>query len=136
MEGATHKQVVDLIKHGGDKLTITVISVSASEALKLEPLEDQYSYTTPDYSEKRSLPISIPDYHIVPNDETKKIFNYLESSTPNGNQKYVVFNIYMAGRHLCSRRYSEFVKLNNNLKRIFEGFNFPKLPGKWPFQLR
>lgn len=41
----------------------------------------------------------------------------------------------MAGRHLCSRRYSEFVKLNNNLKRIFEGFTFPKLPGKWPFQL-
>lgn len=138
VEGATHKQVVDLIKHGGDKLTITVISVTASEALKLEPLDDQYAYSTPDYSEKRSLPISIPDYHIIPNDEhTKKMINYLESSVQNGNsnQKYVVFNIYMAGRHLCSRRYSEFVKLNNNLKRIFEGFNFPKLPGKWPFQL-
>lgn len=137
VEGATHKQVVDLIKHGGDKLTITVISVTASEAQKLEPLEDQSYYTTPDYSEKRSLPISIPDYHIVPTDEQTKQqskASYIESST-NGSQKYVVFNIYMAGRHLCSRRYSEFVKLHNNLKRIFEGFQFPKLPGKWPFQL-
>ena len=39
----------------------------------------------------------------------------------------------MAGRHLCSRRYSEFVTLHNNLKRDFLGFNFPRLPGKWPF---
>lgn len=28
MEGATHKQVVDLIKSGGDTLTLTVISVT------------------------------------------------------------------------------------------------------------
>lgn len=29
VEGATHKQVVDLIKSGGDTLTLTVISVTA-----------------------------------------------------------------------------------------------------------
>lgn len=28
VEGATHKQVVDLIKSGGDTLTLTVISVT------------------------------------------------------------------------------------------------------------
>ena len=28
VEGATHRQVVDLIKSGGDVLTLTVISVS------------------------------------------------------------------------------------------------------------
>lgn len=28
VEGATHKQVVDLIKSGGDKLTLTIISVT------------------------------------------------------------------------------------------------------------
>jgi hypothetical protein len=28
VEGATHKQVVDLIKSGGDVLTLTVISVT------------------------------------------------------------------------------------------------------------
>ena len=41
----------------------------------------------------------------------------------------------MAGRHLCSRRYREFSTLHNNLKRDFPDFQFPKLPGKWPFSL-
>lgn len=73
-----------------------------------------------DYSEKRSLPITIPDY------------SWIEKT--NGD-RYVVFNIYMAGRHLCSRRYREFFNLHNNLKREFHDFLFPKLPGKWPFSL-
>lgn len=34
VEGSTHKQVVDLIKSGGDCLTLTVISVTAQEAGK------------------------------------------------------------------------------------------------------
>lgn len=41
----------------------------------------------------------------------------------------------MAGRQLCSRRYREFSNLHASLKKEFSGFNFPKLPGKWPFQL-
>ena len=41
----------------------------------------------------------------------------------------------MAGRHLGSRRYSEFVNLHNILKREFVDFDFPKLPHKWPFGL-
>ncbi|RWS04024.1 Sorting nexin-27-like protein [Dinothrombium tinctorium] len=119
VEGATHKQVVDLIKSGGDKLTLTVISVTPSEAEKLEPGDDTSAFTYYDYSEKRSLPISIPDY------------NWHER---NG-EKFVLFNIYMAGRHLCSRRYREFSNLNSNLKKEFPDFQFPKLPGKWPFSL-
>lgn len=39
----------------------------------------------------------------------------------------------MAGRHLCSKRYSEFSNLHSNLKREFIEYSFPKLPGKWPF---
>jgi sorting nexin-27 len=62
---------------------------------------------------------SIPDYNIL---------------TRNG-ERYVVFNIHMAGRQLCSRRYREFSNLHTVLKKEFSGFNFPKLPGKWPFQL-
>lgn len=62
VEGATHKQVVDLIKSGGDKLKLTVISVTAQEAERLEPQEDSGGISYMDYSEKRSLPISIPDY--------------------------------------------------------------------------
>ncbi len=41
----------------------------------------------------------------------------------------------MAGRHLCSRRYREFSNLHGQLKREFPDFNFPKMPGKWPFQM-
>jgi len=33
------------------------------EAERLEPTEDPTGYTYIDYSEKRSLPISVPDYH-------------------------------------------------------------------------
>ncbi|XP_014228642.1 sorting nexin-27 [Trichogramma pretiosum] len=118
VEGATHKQVVDLIKSGGDVLTLTVISVTPQEAERLEPCED-LSYVSVDYSEKRSLPISVPDYHV----REKK------------HERYVVFNVHMAGRHLCSRRYREFAALHMALKKEFIGYNFPKLPGKWPFQL-
>ncbi|KAF4529317.1 hypothetical protein B566_EDAN011411 [Ephemera danica] len=119
VEGATHKQVVDLIKSGGDVLTLTVISVTAQEAERLEPSEDPAAYNYIDYSEKRSLPISVPDYHCL----------------ERNGERYVVFNIYMAGRHLCSRRYREFSNLHLNLKKEFVGFTFPKLPGKWPFSL-
>lgn len=119
VEGAEHRYVVELIKQGGDVLKLTVISVSRKEAERLEPSEETSGFSYIDYSEKRSLPISIPDY------------SYIESS----GEKYVVFNIYMAGRHLCARRYREFSNLHNNLKREFMDFNFPKLPGKWPFSL-
>lgn len=120
VEGSTHKQVVDLIKSGGDCLTLMVISVTQQEAEKLEPQEDAASgYSYIDYSEKRSLPISIPDYNLV----------------NRAGERYITFNIHMAGRQLCSRRYSEFAALHASLKREFGGFSFPKLPGKWPFQL-
>ena len=53
------------------------------EAEKLEPGDDtSASFTYYDYSETRSLPISIPDY------------DWLEK---NGD-KFAVFNILMAGR--------------------------------------
>lgn len=165
VEGATHKAVVDLIKSGNDELTLTVISVSPHEAAKLEPSEDATSYNTYyDYSEKRSLPISVPEYtwietspngivhtdfsrthnsysstngHIKNNNNNNSNNHYNQYSQTNLNngERYVVFSIYMAGRHLCSRRYREFAQLHNNLKREFPDFNFPKLPGKWPLRL-
>ncbi|XP_063432781.1 sorting nexin-27-like isoform X1 [Mytilus trossulus] len=119
VEGSTHKQVVDLIKSGGDKLTLTVISVPDQVAERLEPSDDSSGPSYIDYSERRSLPISIPDYQTI----------------EHAGDKFVVFNIYMAGRHLCSRRYREFDCLHNKLKREFPDFNFPKIPGKKLFQL-
>lgn len=89
------------------------------EAEKLEPGEDTSAFTNYDYSEKRSLPISIPDY------------TWIERR----GEKFVVFNINMAGRHLCSRRYREFSLLFVNLRRDFPDFLFPKMPGKWLFTL-
>ncbi|KAA0193635.1 hypothetical protein HAZT_HAZT000242 [Hyalella azteca] len=151
VEGAEHRYVVELIKQGGDALKLTVISVSQKEAERLEPSDETSGFSYIDYSEKRSLPISIPDYSLVEN---------------RTGEKYVVFNIYMAGRHLCARRqvffyfirrilifiavveiiclhikyklthtiiYREFSSLHNELKKEFPDFNFPKLPGKWPF---
>nr|4HAS_A Chain A, Sorting nexin-27 [Homo sapiens]4HAS_B Chain B, Sorting nexin-27 [Homo sapiens] len=72
-----------------------------------------------DYTEKQAVPISVPRYkHVEQNGE-----------------KFVVYNVYMAGRQLCSKRYREFAILHQNLKREFANFTFPRLPGKWPFSL-
>lgn len=81
---------------------------------------DDSSCNSNDYSDRRSLPISIPDYTTI------------ESSS---GEKYVVFNIHMAGRQLCSRRYKEFATLHTLLKREFPDFQFPQIPSKWPFKL-
>ncbi|GMR53072.1 hypothetical protein PMAYCL1PPCAC_23267 [Pristionchus mayeri] len=129
VEGATHKQVVQQIKNGGDRLQMVVISVEDPDmdsALRYECGDDLGGYPVSnspyrhDYSECRSLPITIPSYKTV---------------VDSDGQKYTVFNIHMAGRHLGSRRYSDFVALNSMLRSEFIDFSFPKLPGKWPFSL-
>uniref|UniRef100_A0A915AX26 Sorting nexin-27 n=2 Tax=Parascaris univalens TaxID=6257 RepID=A0A915AX26_PARUN len=121
VEGATHKQVVELIKEGGDRLVLVVISVDAVDAERFDggPADETCATYRYDYSEKRSLPITIPSYQTV---------------TANG-ERFVAYNVHMAGRHLGSRRYSEFVNLHNALKREFIDFDFPRLPSKWPFSL-
>ncbi|NXJ72798.1 SNX27 protein, partial [Rostratula benghalensis] len=119
VEGATHKQVVDLIRAGEKELILTVLSVPPHEAENLDPGEDSLGQSFYDYTEKQAVPISIPTYkHVEQNGE-----------------KFVVYNVYMAGRQLCSKRYREFAILHQNLKREFANFTFPRLPGKWPFSL-
>ncbi|KAI6198155.1 hypothetical protein M3Y94_01311400 [Aphelenchoides besseyi] len=119
VEGSTHRQVVELIRQGGDRLELMVISVGA-EMLEDEMFADEsmpsFKY---DYTDKRSLPITIPSFQNV----------------DSPNERFIVYNIHMAGRHLGSRRYSEFVQLNKILKEEFPDFSFPKLPRKWPFRL-
>ncbi|XP_061787344.1 sorting nexin-27a isoform X2 [Nerophis lumbriciformis] len=117
VEGATHKQVVDLIRAGEKELVLAVLSVPPQEVDGLEGGEDvQPNY---DYSDKQAVPISIPTYKHV----------------EQHSERFVVYNVYMSGRQLCSKRYREFAILHQNLKREFSNFNFPKLPGKWPFSL-
>ncbi|KRY32387.1 Sorting nexin-27 [Trichinella spiralis] len=123
VEGATHKQVVDLIKSSGDELILTVISLSPSEQDRLDSsnhCDDNWNTSCYDYSEKRSLPVTIPSFQWV----------------TSCGEKFVVYNVHMAGRHLCSRRYSEFEQLHRYLRNEFVEFCFPRLPIKWPFPLR
>ena len=67
VEGATHKHVVNLIKKGGDKLTLVVISVSQQEAEKLDS-ESSSGGEYYDYSDKRAVPLSIPETRQVVSD--------------------------------------------------------------------
>ncbi|XP_026173604.1 sorting nexin-27b isoform X1 [Mastacembelus armatus] len=119
VEGATHKQVVDLIRAGERELVLAVLSVPPQEADCLDPGDDGSAQSCYDYSDKQAVPISVPSY----------------KHTEINQEKFVVYNVYMAGRQLCSKRYREFVILHQNLKREFANFTFPKLPGKWPFSM-
>lgn len=122
-----HKYVVDLIKASGDTLQLTVIAVNdaggSSDGLDgsggVEAEQQAAARCVYDYSEKRILPISIPDYFDMNRD----------------GQRFVVYNVYMAGRHLCSRRYNEFYELHERLKVDFADFGFPPFPGKSLFAL-
>jgi len=61
VEGAAHKQVVNLIKLSDDTLKLNVISVSEEEACKFESTDTESNESCQtDYSEKRAIPISIP----------------------------------------------------------------------------
>jgi sorting nexin-27 len=100
-------------------LNYILVIATPNEDNNRQENSDDSSCNSNDYSDRRSLPISIPDY----------------SSVELNGEKYVVFNIHMAGRQLCSRRYKEFSTLNSILKREFPDFNFPSIPSKWPFKL-
>lgn len=65
VEGATHKQVVDLIRTGEKELVLTVLSVSPQEVDGLDSGEDGSAPPIYDYSDKQALPISIPSYKQV-----------------------------------------------------------------------
>ncbi|CAL8256297.1 unnamed protein product [Boreogadus saida] len=119
VEGATHKQVVDLIRAGEKELVLAVLSVPPQEADCLDPGDDGSAQSCYDYSDKQAVPISVPTY----------------KHTELSQEKFVVYSVYMAGRQLCSKRYREFSILHQNLKREFSNYMFPKLPGKWPFTL-
>lgn len=70
VEGATHKQVVDLIRAGEKELILTVLSVPPHEADNLDPSDDSLGQSFYDYTEKQAVPISIPTYkHVEQNGE-------------------------------------------------------------------
>ncbi|UMM13095.1 hypothetical protein L5515_001546 [Caenorhabditis briggsae] len=119
VEGAAHRNVVDLIKNGGNELTMIVVSVEDPDMDRFDYGEESSMAYGHDYTENRSLPVTIPSY----------------SNVNDALERYTVFNIHMAGRQLGSRRYSEFVELHSALKRHFYDYSFPRLPGKRIFRL-
>lgn len=130
MDGSTHKQVVDLIKSGGDYLTLLVIAMPCDEMNRVAcetattPNSDNDSASNnsgTDYSERRTVPIRIRDW--------SEIRNSSEDS------KYIVYNITYANNYLCSKRYKELDMFQSLLKREFSDFQFPHFPRKWPFRL-
>lgn len=70
VEGATHKQVVDLIRAGERELVLAVLSVPQPETDSLDPGDDGSSQSCYDYSDKQAVPISVPTYkHVEQNGE-------------------------------------------------------------------
>lgn len=65
VEGSTHRKVVDLIKNGGDELTMIVISVEDPDMDRFDYGEESSMAYGHDYSENRSLPVTIPSYNTV-----------------------------------------------------------------------
>jgi sorting nexin-27 len=70
VDGATHKQVVDLIKSGGDQLTLVVISLPCDEINRhftdnLNNSDDSSCNSSNDYTDRRALPLTIPDYTVT-----------------------------------------------------------------------
>ncbi len=62
VEGTDHKTVVDLIRQGKDTLGLVVISVTPSEARKLDGPSDAVGHLDHyDYTDRRSVPLTIPD---------------------------------------------------------------------------
>ena len=169
VEGATHRQVVELIKQGGDELILLVISDPYHDSLNDSYSLPARSDSPTDHGARFSpceIAVQTPFYRCVslpPDIElySTRSLRLQREEEPSGNDILIpcsknarrklcgrffflysnnepfsqVFNIHMAGRHLCSRRYSEFVDLHNDLKMEFHDYNFPKLPGKWPFAL-
>eukprot|EP00117_Sycon_ciliatum_P014905 scpid68508/ scgid14974/ Sorting nexin-27 len=123
-EGLKHGTVVEMIRRSTNDLRLTVISVSQEEAAHLDSNVAMASSQAPherDMTEKRALPITIPDSKDLADNQ---------SSEP-----YTVFNIFLSGRHVAARRYSEFDQLLSKLKERFPDFPFPRLPMKWPWKL-
>jgi len=74
VEGSTHRQVVELIKAGGDKLTMKIISVPARDAPRLDP-DDDFFY---DYTDVKKVDVSVPSFEHVEENGSRYVVRVLE----------------------------------------------------------
>ena len=85
VEGATHKQVVDLIRAGERELMLAVLSVPPQEADCLDPGDDGSAQSCYDYSDKQAVPISVPTYkHAELNQERFVVSRWTEGERKEG----------------------------------------------------
>lgn len=103
VEGATHKQVVDLIRAGEKELVLAVLSVPTQEADGLEGGEElQPNY---DYSDKQAVPISIPTYKHVEQHSERFVVSVSSLSSRLYLKKKLYFHPFHCDvlRFLCYR---------------------------------
>lgn len=91
VEGATHKQVVDLIRAGEKELVLAVLSVPQPETDSLDPGDDGSSQSCYDYSDKQAVPISVPTYKHVEQNGEKFVVSVL---SPVANYASVCFDSF------------------------------------------
>ena len=119
VEGESHSRVIELIKSNPNKLRMVLMSVPAKENERLDG--ETNSYCSEDEYEATKVDITIPN---------------ISQKEENASGKTVVYyNVYLDGKFLCSHRYKAFYDLQVDLKNKFYQYEFPKFPGKWPFQL-
>ena len=117
MEGESHSKVIELIKSNPNKLRMVLMSVPPKENERLDG--ESVSYCSEDEFDLHKVDVTIPSM-----------------SQKEENGKIVVYyNVYIDGKFLCSHRYKAFHDLQVDLRNKFYQFEFPKFPGKWPFQL-
>ena len=94
-EGADHRTVVDLIRQGENELTMEIISVTPSEARKLDGPTNMYgSSDYIDYSDRRSIPVSVPDFKHEEKNGDKYVVRYFYF-TDFQKKSFVVLFIYV-----------------------------------------
>uniref|UniRef100_UPI00358F35E8 sorting nexin-27-like n=1 Tax=Myxine glutinosa TaxID=7769 RepID=UPI00358F35E8 len=132
VEGATHKQVVELIR-GGEcgELSLTLLSVPPPLAARLDPPDDPPVIQPSSYQSAVSTPQPSSDC------TTFGVSVSLASHrhVTRGGERFVEFCVCVEGRIVCSRRYREFSSLHRSLKEAYPLLSLPRLPPKWPFPL-
>lgn len=89
VEGATHKQVVDLIRAGERELVLAVLSVPPQEADCLDPGDDGSAQSCYDYSDKQAVPISVPSYKHTELNQEKFVVGLFANNKTLQIQKYI-----------------------------------------------
>lgn len=121
VEGATHKQVVDLIRTGEKELVLAILSLPAQEVDGLDSGEDGSAPPNHDYSDKQALPISVPTYkHVEQHGERFVVRFTFRNNKICSSKKKKIFRNQVGGRKKNTphehflKQLIDVVKMGNN----------------------